>query len=600
MKKIKYKTIKIQNFLSVGNDIIQIEFKKGLNQIDGMNSDIPDRKNGVGKTVIANAHFFALFGETINKIKSEFVRNNVTNKDGLIVLEFDVETTQGTKSYTIKRYVKKASKVELFLGDVDITKSSIKETDKYICDLLSTNANIHRCCDIMTVRDTIPFMEMEAKDKRSFIESIFDIDVFGIMLKDLKKMISDAKKDKDVSAAKVSEIEKSLKSLIEQKEIIRKQIDERDAVLQKRKDDLVSQIDTIQSEIGDISIEDTSKLESDLSKVEKATEDIEQKLSDLQFWISHKGFQIDAWNDNIKKLSNINEGVKCDKCLQEIEHSHVENLEKKKEDLLSIVRGYQNDLDESKKELDKFKVQKSKLLIKSKEIEERLDQIKEDIMAVKNLNKTLITLTNSLTDIENDIETSSLSLDSFVNSIEDTEDRNEEESKTLQEIQQKLADYDICKFILGEEGVKSFVVKKLLDLLNNTIEKYLIELGLNVRVKFDEYFEEIITADGKVFSYKNASGAEKKSLDFACAFSFSDMRRKINQVSSNVEFYDEALDGGLDSLGVELILNVIKDRIDKNDTCVYLISHRKEVKDKIDGELILLEKSGKITRRLVD
>jgi len=79
MKKIIYKTLKISHFLSVGGDEIEIEFQKGLNQIDGINSDIPDRKNGVGKTVIANAHFFALFGETINKIKSEFVRNNVTN-----------------------------------------------------------------------------------------------------------------------------------------------------------------------------------------------------------------------------------------------------------------------------------------------------------------------------------------------------------------------------------------------------------------------------------------------------------------------------------------------------------------------------------------
>jgi DNA repair exonuclease SbcCD ATPase subunit len=599
MKKIKYNTIKIQNFLSVGNEAIEIEFQKGLNQIDGINSDIPDRKNGVGKTVIANAHFFALFGETINKIKSEFVRNNVTNKDGVVELNFDVETAQGTNTYTIKRYVKKASKVELFLGDADITKSSIKETDKYICDLLSTNANIHRCCDIMTVRDTIPFMEMEAKDKRAFIESIFDIDVFGIMLKDLKKMISDTKKDKDVSAAKVSEIEKSLKSLIEQKEIIKKQIEERDVVLQKRKGELESQISTIRSDIDSIIIEDGSKLENNLIKIEKAIEDIEQKMSDLQIGISHKGFQIDAWNDNIKKLSNVNGGIKCDKCLQEIEHSHIENLEKQKDDLLSIVVEYQNGLDESKIEYGKFKSQKSKLLTKKIEVEEKLDQIEEDKTTIKNLNQTLGMLTKSLTDLEGDIETSSLSLDSFDDNIKNTEERNEDENKILTELQQKLADYDICKFILGEEGVKSFVVKKLLDLLNNTIEKYLIELGLNVRVKFDEYFEEIITADGKVFSYKNASGAEKKSLDFACSFSFSDMRRKINQVSSNVEFFDEALDNSLDYKGFQLIMKKIEERAELNDTCVYIISHRKEISEHVTGDTILLKKEKGITSRVL-
>jgi DNA repair exonuclease SbcCD ATPase subunit len=600
MKKIIYTNLKIQNFLSVGNDVIEIDFQKGLNQIDGKNSDIPDRKNGVGKTVIANAHFFALFGETINKIKSEFVRNNVTNKDGIIILNFDVETSQGTNSYTIKRYVKKASKVELFQGDADITKSSIKETDKYICDLLSTNAAIHRCCDIMTVRDTIPFMEMEAKDKRTFIESIFDIDVFGIMLKDLKKMISETKKDKDVSSAKVSEIEKSLKSLIDQKEVIRKQIEERDEVLQNRKNDLITEIESIQLEIQSIPIGDVSKLENNISKIDNAIQDIDQKLSDIQIGMSHTGFQIDAWNDNIKKLSNINEGVKCDKCFQNIEHSHIENLEKEKEDLLLIVERYQNGLDDSKKEYDKFKTQKSKLLSKSKEIQTNLNKVKEDLLKIKNLNKNLELLARSLIELEDDMTSTSLSLDSFDDNIKKTVDRNTEESATLSELHQKLSDYDICKFILGEEGVKSFVVKKLLDLLNNTIEKYLVELGLNVRVKFDEYFEEIITSDGKIFSYKNASGAEKKSLDFACAFSFSDMRRKINQVSSNVEFYDEIFDTGTDSVGIELILKVLRERIDKNDICAYVVSHRKEIKEKIDGEIIMLEKSGKITRRIID
>ena len=49
MKNIKYKNLKISNFLSVGHDVVEIDFQKGLNQIDGINSDIPDRKNGVGK-----------------------------------------------------------------------------------------------------------------------------------------------------------------------------------------------------------------------------------------------------------------------------------------------------------------------------------------------------------------------------------------------------------------------------------------------------------------------------------------------------------------------------------------------------------------------
>lgn len=286
--------------------------------------------------------------------------------------------------------------------------------------------------------------------------------------------------------------------------------------------------------------------------------------------------------------------IKCDKCLQEIPHTHVEHLEKIKEQ-------YQSELVDIVEDFEKLTAEKLGLIRKKTKIQEKVAEFQDKINETKINKQKLEGLENILAQYKESLDNlklDELPLIDFDENIKKTEDRLSEESKTLEELQQKLADYDICKFILGEEGVKSFVVKKLLDLLNNTIEKYLIELGLNVRVKFDEYFEEVITADGKVFSYKNASGAEKKSLDFACAFSFSDMRRKINQVSSNVEFLDEVLDSAVDAVGLDLVVKVIKDRIDKNDTCVYLISHRKEVKDKIDGETILLEKSGKITRRI--
>lgn len=288
MKRIKYKNLKISNFLSVGHDVVEIDFQKGLNQIDGINSDIPDRKNGVGKSCVTSAFFFALFGETINKIKSEFVRNNVTNKDGLVVLEFDVETSQGTNSYTIKRYVKKASKVELFQGDLDITKSSIKETDKYICELLSTNADIHRCCDIMTVRDTKPFMEMDAKEKKAFIESIFDIDVFGVMLKDLKKMITETKKDKDVSAAKVSEIEKSLKAFVEQKKEYDMRVQEREIILEAKRNEILEKILEAENKILALVIEDVSDIENKKEEYEEAWRKIDGKIGQINDSISSK------------------------------------------------------------------------------------------------------------------------------------------------------------------------------------------------------------------------------------------------------------------------------------------------------------------------
>ena len=113
MIKVKYKTLKIKNFLSVGNDMVEIDYKCGLNHIEGKNIDEPDRKNACGKSVTINAHFFALFGETIDKIKGEFIPNNITNGKGFVELSIEVMDDDKSKSYTIKRHVK-PSKVELW------------------------------------------------------------------------------------------------------------------------------------------------------------------------------------------------------------------------------------------------------------------------------------------------------------------------------------------------------------------------------------------------------------------------------------------------------------------------------------------------------
>jgi DNA repair exonuclease SbcCD ATPase subunit len=137
-------------------------------------------------------------------------------------------------------------------------------------------------------------------------------------------------------------------------------------------------------------------------------------------------------------------------------------------------------------------------------------------------------------------------------------------------------------------------------MLNHTIQLYIKNLGMNINCKFDEYFdEEISTTKGKKFSYNNLSGAEKRSVDVACVLSFSDMRRKISGISSNLEFYDEIFDSAFDERGLDLLIEVLKNRIQKNNTCVYAISHRKETSKHVDGEIVSLEKENDITRRIM-
>lgn len=599
MKKIKYKKLSVQNFLSIGNDTIEVDFKKGLNLITGENIDNPERKNAVGKSALMSAYFYGLFGETIGKIKNEYIVNNITKGKGKVILEFDVETSSGTQSYKIIRQVK-PSKVELWRGDEDITRDSISNTNKYICDLLGTNPIIHKSCDIMTLSDTTPFMLKSAAEKRKFIEDIFGIEIFGLMLKDLKKYISENKNEMNVSSAVLDEVNTSIDAYTKQLDVIKKQIEEREALLASRKkeieDKIASTKDKLENLPPDVNVDSLSE---QYTKLSDACSKVDAKIGDILNHITGLKKDLSYLKLEYSKCENVKD-VKCDKCLQEISHDHLSFIEETKKQLKSKIEELENEIILKNSNRIDWEGKKTRFQENLKLLNLQIKNQEEVSRKKEHLNKLISEYEESLENFEKDSKATALNPDIFEENIKKAESRRDEQGKILEKCKIKESDYDICKFVLGEEGVKSFVVKKLLDMLNQTIKFYITQLGMNINCKFDEYFDEEITNNkGYKFSYSNLSGAERRSVDIACVLSFSDMRRKVSGISSNLEFYDEIFDSAFDERGLDLLIGVLKNRITKNNMSVYAISHRKETAKHVDGEIISLQKENSITRRVI-
>lgn len=287
MKKILFKCLKGQNFLSVGNDQIVINFQSGFNLITGKNLDNPDRVNGIGKSCIAELFYYALFGKTIREIKKEFIINNVTRGKGNVELTFDVETETDTQTYTIKRQVKPSS-VTLLRGEEDITKDSIANTDKFICDLIGSNPVICRSCDILSLSDNIPFMAKKPEEKRKFINDIFSLEVFGKMSNELKNLIRDNKSEMNISSAKLEEINNTLETLNKQQEDYQKKVQEREAILEEKRKEIQQKIDETSEKIAKISITDVSAIQLEKEKYEAAWDKLDGKIADVNSQISSK------------------------------------------------------------------------------------------------------------------------------------------------------------------------------------------------------------------------------------------------------------------------------------------------------------------------
>ena len=101
MKYVNFRRVTIKNFLSVGEEPVVVEFNTGLNVITGNNKDKVDRRNGVGKSTVADGIYFAIFGETLRTLKKDHIVNNVTQRGCELQLDFDINKDGETDQYSI-------------------------------------------------------------------------------------------------------------------------------------------------------------------------------------------------------------------------------------------------------------------------------------------------------------------------------------------------------------------------------------------------------------------------------------------------------------------------------------------------------------------
>ena len=212
MKYVEFKELKIQNFLSIGDTPVCVEFKKGLHIVTGINRDKEDRRNGVGKSTIADALYFAIFGSTLREINKNFISNNLTGDKTVVELSFTVnDPYHGVNDFRIVRTLG-PSKCNVYKNGVDKTRDTISNTGSYIETVLSSSQEVFQNCVIMTLNNHIPFMAKNKTEKRKFIERIFNLEVFSKMLSELRSDQSEIKRDFDINVTRMEETSNYLSS----------------------------------------------------------------------------------------------------------------------------------------------------------------------------------------------------------------------------------------------------------------------------------------------------------------------------------------------------------------------------------------------------
>ncbi len=456
MKHINFQKIYIQNFLSVGNPGISLSFQEGINLITGLNLD-KDSRNGVGKSTLIESLYWCLFGETIRDLKKEQVVNNINKKNCLVSLDFTINSAESTNSYSIVREAK-PSKISITENGIDITKSTIAKADDYIINLISSSRDVFQNAVIMTANNTIPFMAQKKGEKRKFIEDMLRLGIFGDMALHARSDQADTKRVYELFFDKNQTHLDNIKIYEEQH--AKQQTDKQERInkLQLRLENNKQEINTLTSSINDVDEILFNKIREEYNDLPKKIKSLKENLKLLNKTEYELEFNIKRIDEEIIKLQNICNV--CPACNREYDKDHIhtteedikklnidkQNLIKKTNKLQGIIKNLNKDINEHELKLNNHKdlIHKIELNItKNKNINDKIHQLSV-------WNKQLIT----------DISCIGKEDNNFYELLQKTQ---EQQKITQQEVNinnHKLKIIDTARFVVSEEGVKSFIVKK--------------------------------------------------------------------------------------------------------------------------------------------
>ena len=210
--------------MSYGNNVNEFTFPDGLNWLCAA--------NGCGKSTLVEALNFAFFGKSYRGGKREELRNTM-NTEAVLEVTVEFSRTQGTttEEYFIKRTVdpKNAMKftVEKKEGDKWIPqnkRAGFTQKD-FEDDILRFNEVLFKNNIAQNTQESLPFIDMEAADRRKLTDSIIMLDNDRIK-KENAKELSTAKTNFEIAKSDRDRIENEI---VELRKIIAHMEDEKKA-----------------------------------------------------------------------------------------------------------------------------------------------------------------------------------------------------------------------------------------------------------------------------------------------------------------------------------------------------------------------------------
>jgi DNA repair exonuclease SbcCD ATPase subunit len=560
---IDFEKIKFKNFLGVGNQFTEIDFKKSA-------TTLIIGSNGAGKTTLLDALTFVLFGKSFRGINKPQLINATNERDCVVEVEFKIATT----AYKVRRGIK-PNIFEIYRNGslLDQSSSAVDQQKWFEQSVLKMNYKSFTQIVIIGSSNFVPFMQLSSTHRREVIEDLLDIKIFSSMntiIKDKIRQIKDEIRTLDLKKQTLKDKVEMQKNFIDELENRGKEN------IRQRKIKINILIDEVEVYINENSLLDQNifSLNKNLEEVNDASIKL-KKLGNLKGKISQKVSTITT------EYKFFKENTVCPTCTQEIGEkfrlNKISDAEKKAKELRD---GYS----ELEQVIQDEEERERQFLMLSKELSKLSNEISQN-------NTRISSHQRQIRDFESEVQTIA----------EQLENRNTEHEKlkvyieTLKNIFDELSSkkelvtyHDFTYSLLKDSGVKSKIITKYLPLINQQINRYLQMMDFYINFTLDEEFNEKVQSPiYEDFSYNSFSEGEKSRINLALLFAWREVAKLKNSVSCNLIIFDEVFDSSLDSSGTDEFLKIIRYVI--SDANIFVISHKSGLEDKFES-VIRVEK----------
>lgn len=547
---MKIQSIKFKNFASYGNSTQEIKFEEDVTELF-----LTLGKNGHGKTTIANAIVFALYGK-VEGIKMADLPNRI-NKE----LWVEIELKCGNIDVKIERGLT-PSKFTVKLNGVEFDKAGKRSVQEYLEEeVYGIPYHVFKNIIILSVNDFKSFLTMNNNDKKKIVDRMFGFSILNEMQHLVKENRKSLKIELDSYNKELTHISENIEQVNNKLDQLIKESDEKNKEkIKDLKDSLIKYTNNKKA------------LQDAQVKIKEKLGNFNETLSESQ----NQEWQLKNELKSLRKKLKLYENNTCPTCESPLTSDfHTD----RKQEIIKQQDSLPEKINQATQNIKSIKSDIDNLVKKDQQVRDKVSTLNTNI---NNLKKELVKIKDSLGDVDNFSHLQQI--------IKDFETKESEKSTAKNKVNSEYYFLENLEDILGEDGVKNLAVKTILPGLNANISAMGQTMHLPFHIRFDEKFNCIINHLGEEINPMTLSTGERKKADFIIIIAIIKIL-KLRFPQLNLLFLDELL-SSVDADGVHNILKILSQVIKETGLNTFVINHTELPRELFDRQIQIYRENG--------